>query len=93
MGFRTMAIEQRSAEVWQLLGSVKNEFADFVQLLDKTRQRLKQAADSIDSAARKSSSIQRRLRTVENVDTQLLDDEDTDALDIPDDLNTIEEDV
>jgi DNA recombination protein RmuC len=93
MGFRTMAIEQRSAEVWQLLGSVKNEFADFAQLLDKTRQRLKQAADSIDSAARKSSSIQRRLRTVENVDTPLLDDEDTDALDIPDDLNTIEEDV
>jgi DNA recombination protein RmuC len=93
MGFRTMAIEQRSAEVWQLLGSVKNEFADFVQLLDKTRQRLKQAADSIDSAARKSSSIQRRLRTVENVDTPLLDDEDTDALDIPDDLNTMEEDV
>ncbi|MGI6652696.1 MAG: DNA recombination protein RmuC [Christensenellales bacterium] len=93
MGFRTMAIEQRSAEVWQLLGSVKNEFADFAQLLDKTRQRLKQAADSIDSAARKSSSIQRRLRTVENVDTPLLDDEDTDALDIPDDLNTMEEDV
>lgn len=67
MGFRTMAIEQRSAEVWRLLGSVKNEFAGFAALLDKTRQRLRQAADSIDSAARKTSTIQRRLRGVETV--------------------------
>ncbi len=85
MGFRTMAIEQRSAEVWQLLGSVKNEFAGFAALLDKTRQRLKQAADSIDSAARKTSGIQRRLNAVENTGESLLPEQE-EELPEPDDI-------
>ncbi len=87
MGFRTLAIEQRSAEVWQLLGNVKNEFAGFATLLDKTRQRLKQAADSIDSAARKTTGIQRRLNAVESAGEMHL--EEPEELPDPDDPEMI----
>ncbi len=65
MGFRTLAIEQRSSEVWQLLGHVKNDFAQFGDTLEKTRQRLQQASDSIDTAFLKTRSIQKRLGEVE----------------------------
>lgn len=87
MGFRTLAIEQRSAEVWQLLGNVKNEFAGFATLLDKTRQRLKQAADSIDSAARKTTGIQRRLNAMESAGEMHL--EEPEELPDPDDPEMI----
>lgn len=90
MGFRTLAIEQRSAEVWQLLGSVKNEFAGFAALLDKTRQRLKQAADSIDSAARKTNGIQRRLKAVENIQEHPLPDDHDEQADM-DELDPLTE--
>ena len=68
MGFRTLAIEQRSGEVWQLLGAVKAEFGTFGDLLDKTQQKLRQASDSIESATRKTRTIERRLRAVENIE-------------------------
>lgn len=68
MGFRTLAIEQRSSEVWQLLGHVKNDFAQFGDTLEKTRQRLQQASDSIDTAFLKTRSIQKRLGEVEMFD-------------------------
>ena len=50
MGFRSLAIEQRSSEVWKLLGAVKNDFARFADVLEKTQQRLRQATESIDTA-------------------------------------------
>lgn len=65
MGFRTLAIEKRSGEVWQLLGSVKAEFGSFADILDKTQQKLRQASESIETATRKTRTIERRLRSVE----------------------------
>lgn len=65
MGFRTLAIEKRSSEVWSLLGSVKNDFDKFAEVLEKTRQRLVQATESIDTAFTRTRSIQRRLGAVE----------------------------
>lgn len=67
MGFRTLAVEKRAGEVWQLLGSVKNEFVKFGDILDKTHTRLKQASDEIESAARKSRTIERRLKNVQEL--------------------------
>lgn len=80
MGFRTIAIEKRSSEVWELLGAVKTEFGKFSDLLVKTQQRLKQASDSIDIAARKTRTIERKLKNVQELSqgeaTQLIDLED-----------------
>jgi len=61
MGFRTLAIEKRSSEVWQILGSVKNEFGKFGDLLDKTHKKLQEASNTIESAASKSRTIERKL--------------------------------
>ena len=83
LGFRTLAIEQRSAEVWQLLGAVKTEFSRFSDLLDQTQQRLRQAGDTIEKAASKTRAIHRRLRAVEALSTsqsvKLLDFSEEDA--------------
>lgn len=68
MGFRTLAIEQRSAEVWKLLGAVKGDFASFAALLLKTQEKLQQATNSIDTAFAKTRSIEKRLRNVESID-------------------------
>lgn len=65
MGFRTLAIEKRSSEVWEVLGAVKTEFGLFGQILDKTRKKLVEAANVIDKAGVRSRSIERRLRHVE----------------------------
>ncbi len=73
MGFRTLAIEQRTGEVWQLLAAVKKDFGLFAETLEKTRQRIRQAGESIDTAFTRTRSIQRKLGAVE-----LLDGEDTD---------------
>ena len=64
MGFRTLAIEQRSSEVWQLLGAVRHDFSRFADLLDRTRLRIQQASESIDTACSRTRSIQRRLGAV-----------------------------
>ena len=71
MGFRTLAIEQRSSEVWKLLGAVKNDFGRFAEVLEKTQQRLRQASDSIDTAVTRTRAIQRRLGQVEAADAGL----------------------
>ncbi|MEG2212927.1 MAG: DNA recombination protein RmuC [Clostridiales bacterium] len=64
LGFRSVAVEQRASEVWQLLNEVKRGFGDFSLLLDKTQRKLKEAATSIDSAAAKTRGIERKLRKV-----------------------------
>lgn len=68
MGFRTLAIEQRSAEVWKLLGAVKGDFASFALLLQKTQEKLQQASNSIDTAFTKTRTIEKRLRQVETLE-------------------------
>jgi len=65
MGFRTLAIEQRSSEVWKLLGGVKAEFGKFGDILEKTQKKLQEASNTIDSASVRSRAIERRLRNVE----------------------------
>ncbi len=83
VGFRTLAIEKRTGEVWQLLSAVKTEFGKFSALLDATQKKLHAAADSIESASRKTRTIERRLRQVEAVDpgeaARLLEDAEEDA--------------
>ncbi|MBP2651610.1 MAG: RmuC-domain protein [Firmicutes bacterium] len=67
MGFKTLAVEKRSSEVWALLGAVKTEFGRFGDILEKTQKKLQEASNSIDTAARKSRTIERKLRTVEDL--------------------------
>ena len=70
MGFRTLAIEKRSSEVWKLLGVVKTQFGKFGDLLDKTRQKLDEAGKTIEDASRKSRYIEGRLNRVQELPTQ-----------------------
>ncbi|MCX7874772.1 MAG: DNA recombination protein RmuC [Melioribacteraceae bacterium] len=65
MGFRTLAIEKRSSEVWNILSSVKTEFAKFGEVLDKTQEKLEQASKQIDSAKTRTRAIERKLKDVE----------------------------
>ncbi len=65
MGFRTLAIEQRSSEVWQVLGAVKSEFGKFGEVLSKVQDKLDQASDTIKKAGVRTRAIQRNLRDVE----------------------------
>jgi DNA recombination protein RmuC len=65
MGFRTLAVEQRTSEVWAVLGAVKTEFGRFGDVLSKTRQQLQTVSNSLDTAEVRSRAIVRRLRDVE----------------------------
>ncbi|MCC6609126.1 MAG: DNA recombination protein RmuC [Burkholderiales bacterium] len=65
MGFRTLAIEQRSSEVWALLGAVKAEFGKFGGVLAKTRQQLQTVANSIVEAETRTRQMERKLKDVE----------------------------
>ena len=67
MGFRTLAIEKRSSEVWALLGAVKSEFGRFGDILEKTQQKIREASNTIEDAARKSRTIERKLRKVQEL--------------------------
>jgi DNA recombination protein RmuC len=67
MGFRTLALEQRSAEVWDVLGAVKTEFGKFGDVLAKTKKKLDEASNSIDQAAVRTRAMARQLRTVESL--------------------------
>ncbi|WP_310551586.1 DNA recombination protein RmuC [Paenibacillus glufosinatiresistens] len=67
MGFRTLAIEKRSSDVWQLLGAVKTEFGTFGGILDKTYKKLQEASNTIETASRKTRTIERKLRSVQEL--------------------------
>ena len=67
LGFRTLAIEKRSSEVWQLLAAVKGEFGKFGDILEKTKKKLDEASSSIESAAVRTRAIERKLRTVQEL--------------------------
>ena len=82
MGFRTMAIEKRSGEVWHLLGEIRNDFTRFAEMLENTRRRLDQAGESIDTAVTRSHTIQRKLSAIET---------DAPALDFPSETLTMKE--
>ena len=70
MGFRTVAIEKRSAEVWQVLGAVKTQFGKFGDLLDATQKKLSETANKIEQAAHTSRQIEKKLKGVEELPEQ-----------------------
>ncbi len=84
MGFRTLAVEKRAGEIWNLLGTVKTEFRVFGDFLDKTHKKLQEASSSIEDAARKSRTIERKLKDVQELpassSTPLLEEKPIDAL-------------
>jgi DNA recombination protein RmuC len=67
MGFRTLALEKRSAEVWEVLGAVKTEFHKFGDVLAKTKKKLDEASNTIEVAQRRTRAMTRSLKTVEAV--------------------------
>ncbi|HRP33541.1 MAG TPA: DNA recombination protein RmuC, partial [Agriterribacter sp.] len=88
MGFRTLAIEKRSSEVWDLLGAVKTEFGQFGTILEKTKKKLDEASNVIDTAGVRTRAIERKLRQVQELpaaETKLIldasheDDNDTES--------------
>jgi DNA recombination protein RmuC len=65
MGFRTLALEKRSAEVWEVLGAVKTEFAAFSAVLARTKKKLEEASNTIDQAQTRTNVMTRKLKSVE----------------------------
>ncbi|MGB7097593.1 MAG: DNA recombination protein RmuC, partial [Xanthobacteraceae bacterium] len=63
--FRTLAIQKRSSEVWQILAAVKTEFGEYGKVLDKVQKKLQEATNTIDAVAVRRRAIDRKLRTVE----------------------------
>jgi DNA recombination protein RmuC len=93
IGFRTLAIEQRSSEVWKVLGAVKHEFGKFGGVLDKVKRQLETAGRTIDETGRRTRAMERKLRSVE----ELPADATTEMLDLaeenPVDLQEAKEDL
>ncbi len=80
MGFKTLAVQKRSAEVWEVLGSVKKEFDTFADVLAKAQQHISQVTNDLDTLAGvRTRQIQRKLRAVQTADTKV------EALPMPDD--------
>ena len=67
MGFRTLAIEKRSSEVWELLGAVKTQFSKFGEVLAKTKKKLQEASNTIDQAEVRTRVIERKLSKVQEL--------------------------
>jgi DNA recombination protein RmuC len=65
MGFRTLVLEKRSAEVWEVLGAVKTEFTKFGDVLARTKKKLDEASSTIEAAEVRTRAMARQLRTVE----------------------------
>jgi DNA recombination protein RmuC len=84
MGFRTLAIEKRSGEVWNILGAVKKEFSTFGDLLQKAQKNIQGGLDDIDKlVGTRTRAIQRKLSSVETMgipDVKLISDDETNAL-------------
>lgn len=75
MGFRTIALQKRSSEVWEVLGAVRTEFDKFADILALTQQRIDQANRELDKLVGvRTRAIQRKLRNVEKLDTALAQD-------------------
>lgn len=67
MGFRTLAIQKRSSEVWKVLGAVKSEFGKFGDVLDKVKKKLDETGNTIEEASHRSRQLERKLKTVETL--------------------------
>lgn len=67
MGFKTLAIEKRSSEVWEVLGAVKTQFGTFGEILQKTKKKLQEATNVIETASVRSRAIEKKLKTVQEL--------------------------
>ncbi|MDR2970582.1 MAG: DNA recombination protein RmuC [Bacteroidales bacterium] len=67
MGFRTLEVQKRSSEVWEILGAIKAQFGKFGALLEKTKRKLQETTNVIDDAEKKSRTIERKLKNVESL--------------------------
>lgn len=67
IGYKTAAIEKRSGELWELLSAFRHEFKNFVQILEKAQKKLQEAQDTIENAAKKTRTIDRKLKTVSEI--------------------------
>ncbi|MDD3869151.1 MAG: DNA recombination protein RmuC [Candidatus Cloacimonetes bacterium] len=70
VGFRTLAIQKKSSEVWKILASIKQEFGKFGTLLDQTQKKLQEASNTIEKASHRSRQIEKRLRKVQELPVQ-----------------------
>ena len=68
LGFRTLAIEKRSSEVWQVLGAAKTEFAKYGQVWERLEKQLQTAQNTVGEAGRRTRAVERRLRQVETLE-------------------------
>jgi DNA recombination protein RmuC len=73
LGFRTLAIAEQTSQVWETLTTIKGEFGKFGDLLEKTRDKLVQATNTIDDASKKSRTIEGKLNKVEKLATKVQD--------------------
>jgi DNA recombination protein RmuC len=67
IGFKTLAIEKRASEVWKVLGAVKSEFSKFGDILEKTHKQISTVSKTLDTASRKSRTIERKLKKVQEL--------------------------
>lgn len=67
IGYKTAAIEKRSGELWELLSAFRHEFRNFVQILEKAQKKLQEAQDTIENAAKKTRTIDRKLKNVSEI--------------------------
>ncbi|HIX07483.1 MAG TPA: DNA recombination protein RmuC [Candidatus Borkfalkia faecipullorum] len=67
IGFKTAAIERRSGELWELLSAFRHEFRNFVQILEKAQKKLQEAQDTIENAAKKTRTIDKKLKNVSEI--------------------------
>lgn len=81
MGFKTLAIEKRSSEIWNTLSVFKSEFTKFVDLLSKTQKKIDEASSTLDYATKKTKTIERKLKDVADIDSSSVSDEDGGQID------------
>jgi DNA recombination protein RmuC len=67
MGFRTLVIEKRSSEVWQVLGGIKTEFSKFGLALEKVKKKLNEASNTVEDATTRSRQVEKKLRVVQEM--------------------------
>lgn len=79
MGFKTLAIEKRTSEVWEILETVKKEFGKFGDILEKTHKKLQEATSNIETATTKTRSIERKLNKVQALPADKNAPTDTDS--------------
>jgi len=88
IGFQTLAIEQRSSEVWKVLGAVKHEFGKFGDVLDKVKRQLETAGRTIEETGVRTRAMERKLRSVEELpadaSTEMLDLAEENPVDLQD---------